>query len=159
MPQLFARQARQAIGELQVVGIGENQAERGRRRLLLAIRVIDEQLAPALAGDLEPALRRRREQDVAQRSSSISRQQCARADAKRCDADIFAEQRVQQLLIRAQVFGQQRDRRVGVHVDDGHRRLCEVGLLAHQHLVEDHAEAVQIAALVERWPCPCSGLM
>jgi hypothetical protein len=83
VPQLFARQARESIGELQIVGVREDQAQRGGRSLLLAVRVIDQQLAPALARHFEPQLRRRRVQDVVQRNSSIFANS-ALAEARRC---------------------------------------------------------------------------
>src|SRR5690606_9587462 len=52
--QLFARKARQAIREIEILRVREDEAEGGRGRLLLAIRMIEKQLLPALARDVEP---------------------------------------------------------------------------------------------------------
>ncbi len=55
MPQLLARQPRHAVGQLEVLGVREHQRQRGRRRLLLAIGVIEQQVLPALGRQREPA--------------------------------------------------------------------------------------------------------
>ena len=95
VPQFLARQSRQAVGERHVLCVREDQAERRRRRFLLAVGVIDQQFAPALCSDVEPARRRRRQQEpswrlwlrhrvhdgrASQRSSRVSN---SSAEAKR----------------------------------------------------------------------------
>ena len=52
--QLFARKARQTIREIEILRVREDEAEGGRGRLLLAIRMIEKELLPALARDVEP---------------------------------------------------------------------------------------------------------
>src|SRR3984885_4412966 len=62
MTQLLAREARHLLGELEVLGIGEHQGERRRGRLLLAVRMIDDQHIELALSALDPALWGRREQ-------------------------------------------------------------------------------------------------
>ena len=79
MTQLFAREARQLVGERHVFGIRENQAQRGRRRLLLAVGVIDQQLPPTFAGHFVPARRRGREQHARRELRAARSRSCARS--------------------------------------------------------------------------------
>src|SRR5690606_10828459 len=74
--------------------------------------------------------------------------------ARRCKAllGLASEQTFQQRLIALQVSFYPRSRCVRMPVDDRHGRRAKEGLLASQHLVKDHAETVQITALVELPP-------
>ncbi len=60
---------------------------------------------------------------------------------------------MQRLQVRS-LLGQDRHGRIGVQVDHGERRLGTERLLAGEHLVEDDAQAVEVAAPVEGKPVP-----
>jgi len=62
VPELFARQPRHLGGQIQILRIGEHQAQRGGSGLLLAIGMIDEQHIGKAAGLINPSGRSRRAQ-------------------------------------------------------------------------------------------------
>src|SRR5690349_11575668 len=63
MLELLARQPRERDVERAVLGVGEDQCQRGGGRLLLAVGVIDQQRGQIARGSLGPRARRRRAQD------------------------------------------------------------------------------------------------